>query len=223
MRLEEYMAIAREVKPVLLAGIFMLLVVRGSLSGWATPLMNQRRPTGDSAQRCLEAAKKALGSEAEVLKCGHLTRSGRLETVAAIRLRQFKTLRNSIPVLRLVVLRQNGSRWETMLTADMQNLIRNSIGYIGVDFIDDSEDEDFVGYRVSFSTEGTRGAPRFMIWLKYLDREERDEGVAIGISWNPSVGRFQEYSENYEPMGFHPEKKNPMHLRLHEQKPPAQH
>jgi hypothetical protein len=104
-----------------------------------------------------------------------------------------------------------------LLTADKQNWIRNNVGYVGLEFIDDSA--DFIGYRVSFSGEGVRETPGFTIWLNYLSPTGHNEGVATRISWNPSVGRFQEYTENDEPVGFRPEVKSPPHHR-HGQKSP---
>ncbi|HVZ59728.1 MAG TPA: hypothetical protein VG892_02980, partial [Terriglobales bacterium] len=104
------MANSRKVKFALSVGIFLLLVVGGNVACWATP-------TDDSAQ-CLDAAKNALGSEAEVLKCGHLTAADALETIAVMRLKQLKETKEGIPVSRLVVLRRTKSQWITELAVD---------------------------------------------------------------------------------------------------------
>jgi hypothetical protein len=164
-----------------------------------------------AARSCLEAARKVLGSEAEVIKCGHLTGTDALETVAAIRLTQFKeTKADGIPVSKLVILRRERMQWAVELTAD-KNWIRNGVGYIGIDFIDDSD--DFVGYRCLCSGEGSQDVPGFGIALFYLSPQGDNEGIDTDINWNPAVGRFQEYAFYDDPPGFKPENKNPPHIR----------
>jgi hypothetical protein len=61
------------------------------------------------------------------------------------------------------------------------------------------------GYTVSF--------PGYTVSLLYLDPKGQREGVGIDIIWNRAVGRFQEYTENQEPEGFQPEKKDLPHIR----------
>lgn len=170
----------------------------------------QSHPTSALVQSCREAAKKALGPEAEVLNCGHLTSTRALETVAVIRLKGFRTTTDGIPVSNLVILRQEESEWSVELTAD-KKWIRNGAGYVGIDFIDDSA--DFVGYRVSFSGEGSKETSGFTVGLFYLGPNGHNEGISTDISWNQRVGRFQEYSENKDPSGFQVENKNPPHIR----------
>jgi hypothetical protein len=179
--------------------------------------LSQDHPAGISSQNCKEAAIEALGPTATVLRCGHLTRVDSLEVIAVIQLRQFREARNAVAVSKLVILRKNTSQWETLLTADRQNWIRNNAGYIGVEFIDDSA--DFVGYRISFSDEGSGDISKFTIWFNYLSPKGQNEGIETGITWNPSVGRFQEFPENQEPEGFQPEIKNPKHIRT--RRPPS--
>jgi hypothetical protein len=164
----------------------------------------------DPAERCAEAARNALGPRAEVLKCGQLTGTGVLEVVAAVLLKQFRTTADGIPVSKLMVLRQIQSRWVVELTAD-RNPIRNSVGYLGLDFIDDSD--RYSRYRISFYDEGSHKIPGFTIALFYLSPRGENEGVPVEISWNRSLGRFQEYTENHEPEGFQSENKNPQHIR----------
>lgn len=171
-----------------------------------TPARAQDSP----AQSCLEAAKKALGPDAEILKCGHLTGTDALEVVGAIRLTQFRATADGVPVSKLIVLQQQESRWVTELTAD-ENAIRNPAGYIGVDFIDDSD--KFSRYRVSFYDKDSHQVPGFTLAVFYLSPDGHNEGIPVEISWNPSVERFQEYTENHAPPGFQPENKNPPHIR----------
>lgn len=188
-----------------LAVVLPLLLV-GVASGQSTSL--------NQAQSCLEAARKELGPTAEVAKCGHLTRTAALETVAVIRLRRFpRTADGGMAVSKLVVLRKNKRQWEVELTVG--NLVtRNRVGYVGMDYIDDSmrSAREYAGYRVWFSDiiDEERKTPGFAILLSNLrwDRDREAEGTSWEIAWNPSVGRFQYYAENEDPPGFRPEKKN---------------
>jgi len=165
-------------------------------------------------QSCSRAAKAALGSAAKILKCGDLTGQRSLEAVAAIPLKQYPTTDDGVAVSRLVVLLRQNTKWMVVLSADRKNWIRNTAGYIGIDFIDDSA--DFVGYRVTFSNEDVPAGAKFTIWLSYLSPTGRSEGVATEIKWNRSVRRFQEYRETQDPAGFRSEIKNPPHLHTAE-------
>jgi hypothetical protein len=183
------------------------------LSGHACSASSQQAPTHSSAnqQSCLEAGKQALGPNAQVLKCGHLTGSDALEAVAAIRLKQLRTTEVGIPVSKLVVLRRDKSDWKLALTADKE-AIRNTIGYIGADFINDSD--TCSRYRVSFYDEGSNKVPGFTISVSYFRPDgQGDGGAPIEIAWNRSIGRFQEYNENQNPLGFQLEKKDLPHIR----------
>ncbi len=137
--------------------------------------------------------------------------SDALEAVAAIRLKQFRMTGVGIPVSKLVVLRRDKSEWAPALTAD-QEAIRNTMGYIGADFINDSD--TCSRYRVSFYDEGSHKVPGFTIFVSYFRPDgQGDGGAPIEIAWNRSVGRFQEYNENQDPLGFQPEKKDLPHIR----------
>lgn len=172
---------------------------------------NQLHASDGTAQSCLEAAKTTLGPDAEVLKCGHLTGTDALETVAVIRLKQFEETEDGVPISKFVFLRQEKSRWTVELSVDRKNWIKNSAGYIGIDFIDDSA--DFIGYRASFSDRRSDGFPGFTIYLYFLAPSGHNEGIATEVAWNPLVKRFQEFAYSQDPVGFRPEVKNPPHIR----------
>jgi hypothetical protein len=162
---------------------------------------------------CLKAARKLLGSSAEILKCGHLSDDDNLEAVAAIRVPGLKDDGHGTPISKLMILRQGKARWDTELNIDKE--ITNGEGYIGIDFIDDSD--PFPYYRVHFSdrgaTWGARDPSQFTLVLIPMTRDGKLDvgGIGIGIGWNPAVRRFQEI----EPSGeeFAPEVKAPGHIR----------
>jgi hypothetical protein len=170
----------------------------------------QPKSANTPTQSCLAAAKKALGPNAEVLKCGHLTGTKGLETVAAIMLKQPSGDVDGIAVSKLVVLRRTGSVWDVALTND-KKWIRNDAGYLGIEFIDDSDQS--IGYLASFSNSRSDGVAGFTIYLYYLYSNGTDDASEIEIAWNRSVGRFQEFAYDEDPMRFKAEIKNPPHVR----------
>lgn len=156
---------------------------------------------------CIAAAKKLLGPEAEVVKYGHLNSAEALEAVVVVRIAGARGDKSDgIPVSRLAILRHEPSGWQSVLNAS--RYITNEAGYIGIEFIDDSY--PFRGYRVAFYGERSDGKQAFVLCLGHIG----DPGsVPIEISWNPQVGRYQEFAFNEEPSGFKSEIKNPPHLK----------
>jgi hypothetical protein len=165
--------------------------------------------TADSAfEDCLGAARKVLGPTAQVAKCGALLGGPSLQTVAFAKLKQFDENQNGIPVSRLVILRKVDSQWSVALDVDKQ--IQNPSGYVGIDYIDDSQ--VYPGFRVLLSDRRSDGKTALDLQLYYLGLDGKTEGVPVEISWNPVAGRFQEFSVNSEPEGFRAELKNPPHI-----------
>jgi hypothetical protein len=164
---------------------------------------------------CLEAARQALGPAGEVARCGHLTRATVLETVSVIRLKQFPgTADGGIAVSKLVVLRQvSAGQWRAALTIDRM-CARNDAGYLGDGYIIDVPEyaRALAGYYVWYSNyiDTEEKKPGFAIVVQDLrwDENEEAEGTSWEVAWNPAVGRFQYYTENEDPPGFRPEKKN---------------
>lgn len=161
--------------------------------------------SSNRAQSCLAAARRALGSQAEVLKCGDLTENNVLETVAAIRIKRFPTTADGIPVSRLVVLRQVGRGWSCELAIDKDSM-RNSFGYI--EYLKGYPGTSN-GFRVSFGRDKEISRTAFMVWLYFLSPTGENEGTAVDITWNAAVKRFQEFSYDGIQHGFQPEVKNP--------------
>jgi hypothetical protein len=172
-------------------------------------------PSSNQFDSCLEAARQALGPAGEVARCGHLTRTPPLETVAVIRLKQFPgTADGGIAVSKLVVLRQTRtSQWRTALTVD-KICAKNNMGYLGEGYIIDVPKyaRALAGYYVWYSNyiDTEEKKPGFAIVFQSLrwDRDEEEEGTSWEIAWSPSVERFQYYTDNEDPSGFRPEKKN---------------
>lgn len=160
-------------------------------------------------EACNEEAKKALGPDAEFLKCGDLVGSGREALIAVVRVPNVVLQHRDIPVSRVFVAQRQGSEWVSQLEVD--NQIRNAQGYIGIDFIDDS----FVplGWSLEIADARSDGSQGLTLRFSYLNRNGAKEGIPIEVSWNPSIGRFQEYSQNEDPGGFKPEIKNPPHKK----------
>lgn len=74
-----------------------------------------------SSAGCLDAAKNALGVDAQVAKCGHLIGDSSLVVVAVVRLEQPGNRKQNADggttVSRLVILQKGGSEWRTELDA----------------------------------------------------------------------------------------------------------
>jgi hypothetical protein len=189
---------------------FSLLMLAIALSGcrnsaYAAGEQLKSSKQDSAMEKCLAEARKALGPDAEVLKCGRLTDGAHLETVAALRLRRFPA-NGEIPVSKLVILRQNAPEWQVELSVDQW--IRNEKGYLGIEFIDDSAEH--AGYRVKLSDHRSDDTQGFTLQLRYLHGNGGSEWP-IEISWNPSVKRFEEYAYEEDPPSFKPEVKNPLH------------
>jgi hypothetical protein len=126
-------------------------------------------------------------------------------------LQKFRTTADGIPLSKFVIIKEvSDSHWSAELIGD-NNWIRNDAGYLGLEFIDDSE--RFSGYRVSVEEHRSGGVPGFTFYVYYLAPNGEDEGIAVEIGWNPSVGRFQEFQYGADPEGFRNEVRNPPHIR----------
>lgn len=156
---------------------------------------------------CTSAAKATLGQDAEVIKCGDLTHSGRLEALVVNRLVHERKLDDEMYVRHLAIIRKQGEKWVTALEANKE--IKNPAGYIGIDFIDDSYVSS--GYRLRLYDRRTDGVPALVLMLTILDNMGAPEGTPVQICWNPSINRFQEFTSNEDPEGFRTEVKNPRH------------
>lgn len=158
---------------------------------------------------CLKAGKDALGDHSDVLKCGEFNSPGVLEVVAALRKHVHGNDSGDIFVSRLVILRREGPIWKTALDSARQ--IRNSHGYVGIDFIDDVS--PFWGYAVQFHDHRADGEKSFVISLAYMATEKDKDELPVDISWDQTVGRYREFSANSEPVGFKAEIGNPPHRK----------
>jgi hypothetical protein len=162
---------------------------------------------------CLQAARKLLGPDGQVLKCGHLVDPTVLEAVVVSRVPGLKDNKDGIPVSKLLILREIGTQWKSELEVDRE--ITNSAGYVGINFIDDSHPYPY--YRAKFTDEGAqwgaRSASQFTLVLLSMTRGGKidPEELGIGIGWNLAAGRIQEI----EPDGEHfaPEVTTPKHIR----------
>ena len=176
-------------------------------------------PQGQSNERaCLQAARRWLGSSAEVVKCGHLTGPGSIEVMAILPLSRHKKYPGRYYVSKFVILRRTGpDTWTEELRAD-QLPPRDSSGYIGAGSKITREDLDrYVSYgyaidpsdhiMVDDPTNAFNNRPDFTLWLYYLNPEEQVEGASTEISWNPEVRRFQEF--DYEVGFFIPSTRKP--------------
>jgi hypothetical protein len=206
--------------PVAMLLILLICLVDSRSNSMAAPLRPDHQTPSQSApvreddsKKCLEAARKELGPDGIVLRCGHLIGGAGLEAVVAVRVLGLKDDGHGIPISSLKVLRENGHKWDSQLNVDRE--VMNGAGYLGVNFIYDAH--LFPYHRVTFTDHGAkwgaRTASQFTLILFSIDREGRLEpgDVGLGIGWNAAVGRFQEIEPNGE--DFAPEVKAPKHIK----------
>jgi hypothetical protein len=177
-----------------------LIAILAALGGTFVSAQEVAKP---STVDCGSEAKRALGPRAQVLRLGDLTGEGSIECLAVVSYQtrdEHKVLIKSGAILQL-----HGNRWDRVLSIEGQ--VRNPQGYVGLDFIDASYTH---GFALSTDDERSDGTKGFTLYLTYLDPQLKPEGVAIQVSWNPKVHRFQEYAPNeLNPPDFKPEVKNP--------------
>lgn len=161
-------------------------------------------------QKCVEAAKKALGEDVEIVKQGTFNTPSIQEAVAVVRAQHVpSTNAQGLAISKLAILRRGSSGWEVVLTASKE--IQNGAGFVGIDYIDDSS--PYYGYRVLFPDQRDDGKRVFTLGLSYMRKDGSTEGIPLEISWDSSVGRYREFGINSDPPGFKPEVKNPPHLK----------
>ena len=155
---------------------------------------------------CMSAVRASLGPGAVVLRYGHLSTTTASEALAVVKLASAPTHRECVPVSRAAVFRLEKSGWKIALDAAKE--IRNTEGYIGLSYIDDAH--VLYGYCLSTTDKRSDGVPAFSLYLSSLERDGT-EGLPTEISWNQSVGRYQEVTANAGSR-FKPELKNPPHI-----------
>jgi hypothetical protein len=158
---------------------------------------------------CLDAVTKALGPDVQVAKYGHLIGQKSVEVVAYTKHKKSKKYSSGVAVSKLVVLQKKNSHWDAVLNVSKQLL--NPFGYIGIDFIDDSQ--EYPGWLVSFYDQRPDDVTGFSMSFGYLRSDGEVEGISVEISWNPAADRFQEFVINEAPEGFRSEIKNPPHRK----------
>lgn len=196
--------------------LFLLTVSVAACSGYqgglspqsSTPSRGQTIVSQDQRKWCEDATKKVLGPAAEVLLCGHISRPEALEVLGSVRLNGVKKSELGIPVAKFAILSEQKGQWEVELIAD-QRPVRNSVGYLGADNIDDSY--GYSRYRIKYSGGGDK-KDSFSLHIRFISPDGITEDWPLEVDWNPSVGRFQEYSESNVPSGFAQENKAPKHI-----------
>lgn len=138
----------------------------------------------------------ALGDGATVLRFGHLGTPDSLEVVGAVPAPGIPVTRDGIAVLRLVLLRQQGSQWVNAVTVDRG--IRNNDGSIG------GPRAVSPLYRVTFFQHRfDDGQLRWVMQLTPINKSGERIGRPVHVSWNEILGRYQQIS--LQGYGFQPE------------------
>lgn len=177
-------------------------------------------PTQTLQQECLGVAKKALGNQAEAVKCGELNTPGVPEVVAVLPARFPHNGDSEMTIRKMVILRKESSGWRTVLTASRQ--VQNEAGYVGLEYIDDYF--KFMGYQLRLSDVRSDGKKAFDVNLIYIERANGgSDETSTEIAWNPVVGRYQEWRYDQDPASFRSEIKNPPHWKPGVKLPASSH
>lgn len=163
-------------------------------------------------KKCLDAAQKVLGKNAEVLKCGTLNDPSVLESIAAVRMRKTDHDATGIFVSRLVILRETQSRWTTALNVSRH--IENEVGYVGVSRIENlDESSPFWAHYVEFYDHRPDGRKAFVLGIGYMASRNDTDELAVVIAWDKATGRYREFSVNTDRVGFQPECQKPARMK----------
>jgi hypothetical protein len=160
------------------------------------------------SSQCSALIKKT-GSNLKIIRSGDLIGDGARGYVAVGMLPQQP--RKGMYISRLLIARAEGGRCSIMLDAG-KNGPKNPVGYLGIDYIDDSD--QFYGYRVEFGSDVRDPAPdpryKGVLYLTWLNPKHEPEGAGIVVGWNEKVGRYQEIDSSWEM--FNPELRKPRHI-----------
>jgi hypothetical protein len=186
------------------------VVVIGSAVALAQPRAHELARLNQQA--CVDAAKATLGQGAILLRCGELNGAGIQEAVVALGLKPIS--RRCTAVSELRILRHEAAGWKTAFQADRQFQIKNPAGFVGIDYIDESD--AYRGFCVDITEH--KAQERFSIALSFIvaDGTVDEEGLPIAVAWNTKVGRYQEILSGGDPVLFAPEKKNVPHINIQE-------
>jgi hypothetical protein len=153
----------------------------------------------------MDNARLLIGSGAELIRFGHLSKGAPLEGVAILRSQKSSRM-GGIPIASLSILRRDGATWVRVFEANRE--MRNPEGYVGLDYIDDGW--KFEGYDVSLSDKGSDNTDRFTLYFTQLGP---DPGWPTEVAWNKATGRYQEFGDDStaEHQLFKSELKDPPH------------
>jgi hypothetical protein len=136
--------------------------------------------------------------------------SGTLEAVVAVPLKPDRE--DCVPVSRLLVLRHDPTGWKPAFEAGPHSEIKNPEGYVGIDYIDDSD--LYPSYCLKISD--AKGGQPFLISISFIASDDQvDEGgIPLDIAWNSKVLRYLEIVSGDGPVVFAAEKKDVPHIHL---------
>jgi hypothetical protein len=191
-----------------------LFAVLPSLAGFSTPMVAQNAADTDKPSKpvptkegALDAAHQVLGNYAVIVRYGELNRPGLTEAVAVVK-RGPNSASAGQPITDLAVLQFRDGAWKVALSTDKYGA-KNSLGYLGVAFLNDSISKASFHLKLLQRAEGKS---RFTLLLTTDGRDGRTErAVPVAIAWNPAVERYEALNDHGAK--FLPEVANPPTLK----------
>ena len=135
------------------------------------------------------AAKRLLGSDAQVLLFGDLAKTGKQQFLAANVVP--KTPKNNIPgtvVTRAVVAEEDGGKFTELLRCDEH--LKNSKGFLAGTPLD-----SITGWRLQYEQNAEKGLQLYFTPLKV---NGDTHVLPVGVRWNPATKRYQSLDATYE-------------------------
>ena len=159
----------------------------------------------ENREHCAAAAANLLKGRIKIVGLGPLGDTREESTFKCLAVLPFgeQPTNDRLLIKRGVILEFRDGKWEPIL--NIHETVRNQAGHLGIDYIDPSAQ---FGYAISTGRRRTDNVTRFTLMLTYLNSKRQPEGLPIEISWNPEVGRFQEFAPS-EPGEYQSELANP--------------
>jgi hypothetical protein len=179
--------LARQRRQIAPLALFSLAVILSGCGGEAPKPEKPAEPA--IPQEMQDAAKKLLGSEAQVLLFGDLALNGKQQFLAANVLPNTpKSTVAGTVVTRAVVAENDDGTWNELMRAD--EYLKNTKGYMGLTPL-----QPVTGWKLQYESSAIKGLSLYFTPVRAGSSEKT---LPIAVKWNPEVKRYQSMDIHYE-------------------------
>jgi hypothetical protein len=168
-----------------------LLVIAASLQGCST---DASKPAANAAQKAAipeevqDATKSLLGSEAQVLLYGDLTKTGKQQFLAAnVVPNTPKSTVAGMVITRAVIAENDDGKWVELVRCDEH--LKNAKGYLALTPL-----QAVSGWRLQYENSAEQG---MSLYLTPVQAGTSGRTLPIAVRWNPATKRFQSMDYSY--------------------------